>query len=138
MKPVFAVLFVLAAISTSNAVAENAAVKATGFVAVPDEGESANVPATSSGVNRYLFALPKFKDNGANGHVYPDDLLPPEDATLTLSGISKPVSVKLLGDHGPLDFSYTNQTLTIQLPAAKRTQLVDVARIELMQQTPHN
>jgi alpha-L-fucosidase len=95
--------------------------------------ESANVPATSSGAARYLFALPKFKDDGANGRVYENDLLPPEGVTLMMSGISKPVSVKLLRDNSPLDFSYTNQTVTIQLPAAKRTQLVDVARIELKQ-----
>jgi len=97
------------------------------------DDESANVPATSSGAARYLFALPKFQNNGANRHVYPDDLMPPEDTTLTLSGISKPVSVKLLRDNTPLDFSYTNQTVTIHVPAAKRTQLVDVARIELKQ-----
>jgi alpha-L-fucosidase len=103
-----------------------------GISPLPDD-ESANIPATSSGTVRYLFALPKFQNNGANRHVYPDDLLSPEDATLTLSGISKPVFIKLLRDNSPLDFSYTNQTVTVQLPAAKRTQLVDVAQIELKQ-----
>jgi len=93
--------------------------------------ESANVPATTSGSTRYLFALPKFKNDGANDQVYASDLLPAEDATLTLSGISKPVSVKLLADGSTLNFTYANGTLTVQLPAAKRTPLVDVVRVAL-------
>jgi hypothetical protein len=98
-------------------------------------GESANVPATSSGKIRYLFAVPKFKgtaDNDAHASaVYPEDLLPPQDMVLTLSGIAKPASVTLLGDGDALNFRYTNKTMTIQLPSAKRTPLVDVVKIEL-------
>ena len=90
-------------------------------------GESASVPATSSGTVRYLFALPQFSEKG----VYDDDLLPPENTTLTLSGISKPVSVKLLGDDQPLDFSYANGTVTVSLPATRRTPLVDVLKVQL-------
>jgi len=98
-------------------------------------GELANVPATSSGKIRYLFAVPKFKgtaDNDAHvSDVYPEDLLPPQDITMTLSGIANPVSVKLLGGSGALNFTYTNNTATIQLPSPKRTPLVDVVKVEL-------
>jgi len=97
-------------------------------------GESANVPATSSGKIRYLFAVPTFKGTAGNdahvSAVYPEDLLPPQDTTMTLSRIASPVSVKLLGG-GTLNFSYTNHTATIQLPSAERTPLVDVVKIEL-------
>jgi len=92
-------------------------------------GESASVPATASGRMRYLFALPKFKNNGANGQVYEEDLLPPEDVSLTLNGVAEPASVKLLGDGRPLVFGYSNRTLTVQLPAGRRTKLVDVVQV---------
>jgi alpha-L-fucosidase len=99
------------------------------------KGESAGVPATSSGRNRYLFVVPKFKgaigDDARAGAVYPEDLLSPQDTTLTLSGVSKPSIVKLLGSDGALNFSYTNGTVTVQLPASKRTPLVDVVKVEL-------
>jgi alpha-L-fucosidase len=103
------------------------------FPLPPDE--SANVPATSSGKIRYLFAVPNFKGTAGNdahaSAVYPEDLLPPQDAVLTLSGIAKPASVTLLGNGNTLNFSYTNKTMTIHLPSAKRTPLVDVVKIEL-------
>jgi len=107
-----------------------------GTLPLPD-GESANVPATSSATARYLFALPQF--TGTTGaaspsHVYPADLLPPHDTTLTLDGIPQPASVILLGDGGKLDFDYTNKTLTVQLPAARRTPLVDVVKVEIPNQ----
>jgi alpha-L-fucosidase len=99
------------------------------------QGESSSVPATASGKNRYLFALPIFKGTAAEGSEpgrnYPEDRLPPRDETLTLSGISTPGSVQLLGDGGALDFHFTNKTVTVQLPAARRTPLVDVIKIEL-------
>jgi alpha-L-fucosidase len=90
-------------------------------------GETASVPATASGSTRYLFALPKFKDGGA----YEKDLLPPADATLTLTGSSKPARVILTSDGSELKHEYSASTLTIQLPAAKRSQLVDVVQIDL-------
>ncbi len=98
-------------------------------------GEVANVPATSSGKNRYLFALPKFKGTTGNDvharAVYPEDLLPPQVTALTLSGITKPASITLLSNNDALNFSYTNKTVTIQLPSARRTPLVDVVKVEL-------
>ena len=90
-------------------------------------GESASVPATASGSTRYLFALPRFKDGGA----YEKDLLPAEDVTLTLAGAPKPARVTLTSDGSALEHDYSGQTLTIQLPAAKRSPLVDVVQVDL-------
>jgi alpha-L-fucosidase len=91
------------------------------------EKESANVPATSAGSTRYLFALPQFKDKGA----YPKDLLPPTDTMLTLKGIAKPTSVKLLSDGSTPKFTYADDTLTVELPASARTDLPDVVQVDL-------
>jgi len=91
--------------------------------------ESASVPATASASTRYLFAVPKFRTSGA----FDKDLLPPEDETLTLKGVAEPASVKLLGDGSVLKFAYADQTVTIQLPAAKRTPWVDVVQVDLKQ-----
>lgn len=90
-------------------------------------GESASVPATASGSTRYLFALPGFKDGGA----YEKDLLPPSDTILTLTGAGKPAGVILTGDGSKLEHEYSGTTLTIQLPAARRAQLVDVVQVDL-------
>ncbi len=93
--------------------------------------ETASVPGTSSGSTRYLFALPQFKDGGQNNQVYAEDIVPAQDETLTLGGVRQPAGVKLLGDGSKLEWSYTNGTLSIKLPAAKRTTLVDVAEVDL-------
>ena len=93
---------------------------------LPD-GETASVPATAAGSTRYLFALPKFKTAGA----YEKDLLPPTDTTITLAGASKPARVVLTSDGSELKYNFSGATLTIQLPAAKRTQLVDVVQVDL-------
>ncbi|HYT66045.1 MAG TPA: alpha-L-fucosidase [Vicinamibacterales bacterium] len=89
--------------------------------------ESASVPATAAGSTRYLFALRKFRDNG----MYDKDMLPPADETLTLSGVTKPVSVTLLRDGSPVAFTYANGTVSVALQASKRTKLVDVVKIVL-------
>lgn len=86
--------------------------------------ESASVPATARGSVRYLFAIPKFDDPfGAP--------MPPKDERLTLSGVDEPKWVKLLASGSPLEHKYTGRTITITLPASKRTQLVDVVAVEL-------
>jgi alpha-L-fucosidase len=91
-------------------------------------GESANVPATSMGQTRYLFAIPKFKDNSMRD----EDMLAMTDEKLTLKGISsKPESIKLMGDGSDLKFDYADNTVTIDLPATKRTKLVDVVQVQL-------
>jgi alpha-L-fucosidase len=90
-------------------------------------GESASVPATASGSVRYLFAIPQFKGDGA----YDKDLLPATDLTITLKGIAKPASVKLLGKEAVLATNYSDKTLTVQLPATMRTNLVDVVKVDL-------
>lgn len=91
------------------------------------ETERANAPATAAGSIRYLFALPKFQGNG----MYEKDLLPAVDETLTLGGISKPVRVTLLTDRSPLDHKFADGILSVTLPAAKRTKLVDVVQVDL-------
>jgi hypothetical protein len=90
-------------------------------------GESASVPATASGLTRYLFALPQFKNDGG----YDRDRLPPTDLTLTLTGMAKPMAVKLLGDGTLLKFESSGKTVTVQLPAARRSSLVDVVQVDL-------
>jgi alpha-L-fucosidase len=89
--------------------------------------ESASVPATAGAGARYLFAVPQFKDSGA----YDKDLLPATDVTLSLKGVAKPSAVKLLGTGQTLNFGYAENTVTIQLPASLRTNLVDVVQVEL-------
>jgi len=89
--------------------------------------ESASVPATASSHARYLFAAPSFKNGGS----YEGDLLPAKDETLTLKGISTPTDIRLLRDGSSLKYSYSNGAVTIELPASKRTKLVDVVQVEL-------
>ncbi|MEA2734057.1 MAG: alpha-L-fucosidase [Humisphaera sp.] len=91
-------------------------------------GETASVPATAKGTARYLFAIPQFKEGGS----FAKDYLPPQDTTLTLSGISaKPAAVRLLGDAAALEFAFADNAITVKLPASKRTNLVDVVHVEL-------
>jgi hypothetical protein len=91
------------------------------------KGETASVPATASGKVRYLFAIPKFRNNSA----YPQDQLPAVDERLTLSGATAPKSVTLLGKGASLTPTYKDGTITVALPASARTDLVDVVRVEL-------
>jgi hypothetical protein len=88
--------------------------------------EKASVPATAAGKTRYLFALPRFSEGG----MFEKDQLPAEDSALTLSAAAKPRAVRLLGG-GRLEHAFADGTLTIQLPAAKRTKLVDVVEVDL-------
>ncbi len=90
--------------------------------------EKASVPATARGAERFLFAVPRFKEGGA----YPEDQLPPSDETLTLSGLSaKPTSVTLLATGLPIEFHYADGVMTVPLAASARSNLVDVVRIVL-------
>ena len=74
--------------------------------------------------------MPQFKKGG----VYAEDLLIPDDVALTLKGVSRPVAVRLLdqpaADAG-LKFDYSGSVVTIQVPASKRSMLVDVVEVEL-------
>jgi alpha-L-fucosidase len=90
-------------------------------------GETASVPATASDTARYLFALPQFKADGA----LEKDLLPATTHAFTLKGIRKPASVKLLADGTSLEHDWSDNTLTVQLPANLRTKLVDVVEISM-------
>jgi len=89
--------------------------------------ESASVPATASGKTRYLFVLPKFKDGGA----YDKDMLPAENVQVTLRGVTKPSSVRLMGKGRSLKYDYADNVVTIEVPANVRTKLVDVVQVEV-------
>ena len=91
--------------------------------------EIASVYATARGAARFLFAVPAFK----NGGKMPQDQLPPRDETLTLRGVASPKSVTLLAGGDTLNFIYdaATRTVSVSLPAAQRTKLVDVVAIEL-------
>jgi alpha-L-fucosidase len=90
-------------------------------------GESASVPATAARQARYLFALPAFKPDGR----FEKDLLPPADTTLRLAGVSRPVSVQLMRDGRALEHQWADNVLTIDLPAARRSQSVDVIKVAI-------
>ena len=89
--------------------------------------ETASVPATSGNNYRYLFAIPEFKNNGK----YDEDRLPAKDTIITLNTERQPIAVSMLGSAKKLSFKYTNKQLSIELPAAMRTSLVDVIKVEL-------
>jgi hypothetical protein len=66
--------------------------------------------------------------------VYQEDMLVPDDVTLTLKGANQPASVKLLGQPSSdavLKYQYSDRSITIQVPAAKRSTLVDVVEVKL-------
>ena len=90
-------------------------------------GESASVPATSQGTKRYLFAIPSFRGDSPQDR----DMRPFTDQSLRLDGVAKPAAVKLLGDGGALEFDHSNRHLSVELPAARRTKLVDVVEVTL-------
>ena len=95
------------------------------------KGESADVPATALGDTRFLFAIPHFK--GANGKegMFDAEMEVPGVVVLALKGQpAKPKSVILLGDATALDHQFSNGVLTVTIPAARRTKLVDVVRVE--------
>jgi alpha-L-fucosidase len=89
--------------------------------------ESASVPAVMSDSTRYLFATRDFRANGS----FPEDLLPATDQTLTLKGAGEPKHVRVLGNGAALQFTYADNVIHIELPAAKRTPLVDVIAVDL-------
>ena len=97
-----------------------------GATQLPDN-ESANVPATASGSNRFLFALRQFDGDERTK----DALLPHEDTDLTLTGATEPAAVTLMADGEPLEWSSDNGTVTVDLPAERRTELGDVVRMNL-------
>lgn len=102
-------------------------------------GESSNVPATALGSRRFLFACPEFTKKDGKPGMFESEMMPPGDVTLTLKGVQgKPVSVKLLGDGAAIPFDYASATVTVRLPAARRTRLTDVVQIDLAARPPSN
>lgn len=92
-------------------------------------GEAADGPATAAGNMRYLFAVPQYKKAE---RALDADMLPLQDAVLTLRGLAAaPQSVKLLGDGLPVAYTYQEGSLTVRLPAARRTNLPAVVAVAL-------
>jgi alpha-L-fucosidase len=84
-----------------------------------------NVPVTIAGENWYLHSPPK--------HWSPGWGYPARIDSLNLQDIPRPAQVILLrtGETLPLDYAETSRTLTVTIPMAKRTELVDVVRVVL-------
>lgn len=106
----------------------NGAAVAPGAKPLP-KNEIASVYATARGADRFLFAIPAFKNNGNS----PEAQLPPKDETLTLRGAGVPKAVTLLASGESLAFvqDAASRTISVALPAARRSTLVDVVKIEL-------
>src|SRR5262245_11401877 len=85
--------------------------------------ESSSVPAVASGSRRFLFAVPQFK-----GGEYDENYVTPKDETITLKGVRRPAAVTLLGDGSALEYGYDADTVSVKLPASKRTKPVDVGK----------
>ncbi|EIP99651.1 alpha-L-fucosidase [Opitutaceae bacterium TAV1] len=95
---------------------------------LPD-GETASVPATFDGTNRYLFAIPWFKPASAP---YIANQQPPRDEIVTIQGIKGRVtSATLLASGQKLTFDVSDGVLRVNLPTSSRTGLVDVIRIRI-------
>jgi hypothetical protein len=82
----------------------------------------------AKGATRYLFATRQFKNSSS----LREDFMPPTDMKSTLTGpAGRPARVQLLGDRTPLVFHVSENTVIIELPAAKRSELVDVVHMEM-------
>jgi len=81
----------------------------------------------SCGVCGFAKYVPK--DGGV---CFDKDLVSAEDETLTLKGVSPAVSVTLLGEKQSVQHDYSNGTLTIHLPASRRTKMSDVVSVGLV------
>jgi alpha-L-fucosidase len=78
------------------------------------ESESSNVPVTAHHDARYLHAVPSVTAT-----------------KLEWRGARRPRAVTLLGDGSSLQHTYQAGVLTVDLPAEKRSPLVDVVRLSL-------
>ena len=58
------------------------------------------------------------------------DIIPPIDTTLTIKSAGKPVAVKVVGDGTALKFATADGVVSVELPAEKRTKLVDVVEVD--------
>lgn len=96
-------------------------------------GETASVPATAAKGVRYLYVIPEFKLSAEfkNKGAGERDRLPAKDRRLTLTGIAKPTSVRLLGDDREVAFTHTGKTLTVDVPVALQNKLVTVVKVTL-------
>lgn len=93
------------------------------------ESEKASVPATASGRQRFLFAVPAFTKKE---RAMDSDLIAPADTDLVLEDLAAaPATVSLLGDGKPVRSEFAAGKLTVHLPAARRSRLPDVVAVQL-------
>jgi alpha-L-fucosidase len=87
-----------------------------------------NVPVTISGKNWYLLSPP----NHWNAHYG----FPARIDTIALKDVSRPEEVVLLrtGEALPFDYDEASRTMTLKIPPAQRTELVDVVKVVLPEQ----
>ncbi len=86
--------------------------------------EEASVLASSNRNKRYLYLVPRFKDNSTSD----TDLLPNEDMVVSLKGVPEPSGVVFLANSRKLNYVYAenDSVVTIRVPATDRSNLVDV------------
>lgn len=86
--------------------------------------EKSSVPATAKDNIRYMYMIPEYTKPSKNS------LVPIKDEVVTYQIASKPKSVKWLATKSKLDYRFTDNKLTIKIPATERSLLVDVIEIE--------
>lgn len=91
--------------------------------------EEASELASAKGNKRFIYLLREFKEGGA----FESDILPARDKTVTLKGISSPNKVVYMPNGRKLKFDYSksDSTLTIKLPASDRSNTVDIICVTL-------
>ena len=87
-------------------------------------GEESSVPATASGNKRYLYLIPEFK-----GEPYAKNKLPPNDVSISYQTSAECKSAKLLASGEALAHDDAHGKLTVRVPAAQRSSLVDVIEL---------
>jgi alpha-L-fucosidase len=93
----------------------------------PLSGDAASVPASSKGNMRYLYLIPQYSDGGNMD----EDQLPPDDESPVLKTTEKVASAKLLGDGNPVKMNVVEGGYAFEVPANRRSRLVDVVRVEI-------
>ncbi|MFC1805678.1 alpha-L-fucosidase [Planctomycetota bacterium] len=94
--------------------------------------DKCNVPVTIKDDTWYLFAWPQDEKgeflsprNGRNGHYD----YTPRQKTVTVARVGKPASVRMLASGRTLDYRHDGSTLTVTIPAAEATPLLDVIEV---------
>ncbi len=95
--------------------------------------ELCNVPVTTKGDVRYLFAWPQnekgefLEPRRGSGGEYD---YTPKDKVVVLKGARRPARVTLFATGERLDHEFEGSVLTVTIPAARTTPLLDVIKVE--------